>query len=164
MGHYSFFSSLSVGWTPIEPFSSSERVESSRPFVSQPQASLPGANSITCMSSQCPFCLESDGLRPFQGNQSDVTQKNQSKTWILFIQTTLDLQKFSSDNPALNALTDLESVCVLIHLCLPLVRWTYQEFFSRYRVLMSQKDILSDRKLTCQSVLERLVQVSHFSL
>ncbi|XP_051975365.1 LOW QUALITY PROTEIN: unconventional myosin-Va-like [Xyrauchen texanus] len=37
-------------------------------------------------------------------------------------------------------------------------RWTYQEFFSRYRVLMKQKDILSDRKLTCQSVLERLVQ------
>lgn len=37
-------------------------------------------------------------------------------------------------------------------------RWTYQEFFSRYRVLMKQKDILSDRKLTCQNVLERLVQ------
>uniref|UniRef100_A0A8C1KUY9 Myosin VAb n=1 Tax=Cyprinus carpio TaxID=7962 RepID=A0A8C1KUY9_CYPCA len=37
-------------------------------------------------------------------------------------------------------------------------RWTYQEFFSRYRVLMRQKDFLSDRKLTCQSVLERLVQ------
>uniref|UniRef100_A0A8C2I065 Myosin VAb n=1 Tax=Cyprinus carpio TaxID=7962 RepID=A0A8C2I065_CYPCA len=35
-------------------------------------------------------------------------------------------------------------------------RWTYQEFFSRYRVLMRQKDFLSDRKLTCQSVLERL--------
>uniref|UniRef100_A0A9J8BUL6 Myosin VAb n=1 Tax=Cyprinus carpio carpio TaxID=630221 RepID=A0A9J8BUL6_CYPCA len=37
-------------------------------------------------------------------------------------------------------------------------RWTYQEFFSRYRVLMRQKEFLSDRKLTCQSVLERLVQ------
>uniref|UniRef100_A0A8C1XST8 Myosin VAb n=1 Tax=Cyprinus carpio TaxID=7962 RepID=A0A8C1XST8_CYPCA len=37
-------------------------------------------------------------------------------------------------------------------------RWTYQEFFSRYRVLMRQKEIISDRKLTCQSVLERLVQ------
>ncbi|XP_073687668.1 unconventional myosin-Va [Garra rufa] len=37
-------------------------------------------------------------------------------------------------------------------------RWTYPEFFSRYRVLMRQKEILSDRKLTCQSVLERLVQ------
>uniref|UniRef100_A0A672MCY4 Unconventional myosin-Va-like n=1 Tax=Sinocyclocheilus grahami TaxID=75366 RepID=A0A672MCY4_SINGR len=35
-------------------------------------------------------------------------------------------------------------------------RWTYQEFFSRYRVLMRQKEFLSDRKLTCQSVLERL--------
>ncbi|KAI7812222.1 unconventional myosin-Va, partial [Triplophysa rosa] len=37
-------------------------------------------------------------------------------------------------------------------------RWTYQEFFSRYRVLMKQKEILSDGKLTCQNVLERLVQ------
>ncbi|XP_056095174.1 unconventional myosin-Va isoform X1 [Rhinichthys klamathensis goyatoka] len=37
-------------------------------------------------------------------------------------------------------------------------RWTYQEFFNRYRVLMRKKDILSDWKLTCQNVLERLVQ------
>ncbi|XP_072528418.1 unconventional myosin-Va isoform X2 [Salminus brasiliensis] len=37
-------------------------------------------------------------------------------------------------------------------------RWTYQEFFIRYRVLMKQKDVLSDRKLTCQNVLERLIQ------
>lgn len=37
-------------------------------------------------------------------------------------------------------------------------RWTYQEFFSRYQVLMTKKEILLDRKLTCQSVLERLVQ------
>jgi myosin-5 len=38
-------------------------------------------------------------------------------------------------------------------------RWTYQEFFSRYRVLMKQKDVLSDRRLTCRNVLEKLVQV-----
>ncbi|CAL1604235.1 unnamed protein product [Knipowitschia caucasica] len=37
-------------------------------------------------------------------------------------------------------------------------RWTYQEFFSRYRVLMKQKDVLPDRKLTCRNVLEKLVQ------
>ncbi|XP_036390420.1 unconventional myosin-Va isoform X8 [Megalops cyprinoides] len=37
-------------------------------------------------------------------------------------------------------------------------RWTYQEFFSRYRVLMKQKDVLSDKKLTCKNVLEKLVQ------
>ncbi|KAL2088781.1 hypothetical protein ACEWY4_015680 [Coilia grayii] len=37
-------------------------------------------------------------------------------------------------------------------------RWTYQEFFSRYRVLMKQKDVLADRKLTCKNVLEQLVQ------
>ncbi|XP_072236362.1 unconventional myosin-Va isoform X3 [Leuresthes tenuis] len=37
-------------------------------------------------------------------------------------------------------------------------RWTYQEFFSRYRVLMKQKDVLTDKKLTCKNVLERLVQ------
>ncbi|XP_078017152.1 unconventional myosin-Va isoform X1 [Epinephelus lanceolatus] len=37
-------------------------------------------------------------------------------------------------------------------------RWTYQEFFSRYRVLMKQKDVLPDKKLTCRNVLEMLVQ------
>ncbi|XP_037613574.1 unconventional myosin-Va isoform X7 [Sebastes umbrosus] len=37
-------------------------------------------------------------------------------------------------------------------------RWTYQEFFSRYRVLMKQKDVLQDKKQTCRIVLERLVQ------
>ncbi|XP_018431569.1 PREDICTED: unconventional myosin-Va isoform X1 [Nanorana parkeri] len=36
-------------------------------------------------------------------------------------------------------------------------RWTYQEFFSRYRVLMKQKDILSDRRQTCKNVLENLI-------
>ncbi|MCJ8736139.1 hypothetical protein PDJAM_G00255520 [Pangasius djambal] len=37
-------------------------------------------------------------------------------------------------------------------------RWTYQEFFSRYRVLMKQKDVLSDMKLACQNVLAQLIQ------
>nr|XP_046233911.1 unconventional myosin-Va isoform X2 [Scatophagus argus] len=37
-------------------------------------------------------------------------------------------------------------------------RWTYQEFFSRYRVLMKQKDVLPDKKLTCKNVLEKLVE------
>lgn len=37
-------------------------------------------------------------------------------------------------------------------------RWTYQEFFSRYRVLMKVKDVLSDRPLTCQRVLEKLIE------
>uniref|UniRef100_A0A8D1N376 Unconventional myosin-Va n=1 Tax=Sus scrofa TaxID=9823 RepID=A0A8D1N376_PIG len=36
-------------------------------------------------------------------------------------------------------------------------RWTYQEFFSRYRVLMKQKDVLSDKKQTCKNVLEKLI-------
>ncbi|KAK3570040.1 hypothetical protein QTP86_009439, partial [Hemibagrus guttatus] len=37
-------------------------------------------------------------------------------------------------------------------------RWTYQEFFSRYRVLMKQKDVMADKKMTCRNVLEKLVQ------
>ncbi|CAL8243411.1 unnamed protein product [Lota lota] len=37
-------------------------------------------------------------------------------------------------------------------------RWTYQEFYSRYRVLMKQKDVLQDKRLTCRNVLEHLVQ------
>uniref|UniRef100_A0AAQ5Y7I0 Myosin VAb n=1 Tax=Amphiprion ocellaris TaxID=80972 RepID=A0AAQ5Y7I0_AMPOC len=37
-------------------------------------------------------------------------------------------------------------------------RWTYQEFFSRYRVLMKQKDALPDRKQTCKNLLEKLIK------
>nr|XP_057931093.1 unconventional myosin-Va-like isoform X2 [Doryrhamphus excisus] len=37
-------------------------------------------------------------------------------------------------------------------------RWTYQEFFSRYRVLMKQKDVLPDGKETCRNVLKNLIQ------
>ncbi|XP_068459809.1 unconventional myosin-Va-like [Clinocottus analis] len=36
-------------------------------------------------------------------------------------------------------------------------RWTYQEFFSRYRVLMKLKDVLQDKKQTCKNLLEKLV-------
>lgn len=52
------------------------------------------------------------------------------------------------------------SDCIFVFVwLLLLVRWTYQEFFSRYRVLMKQKDVLTDRKMTCKNVLEKLVQV-----
>ncbi|KAI3370674.1 hypothetical protein L3Q82_007236 [Scortum barcoo] len=37
-------------------------------------------------------------------------------------------------------------------------RWTYQEFFNRYRVLMKQKDVLLDRKQTCRNLLETLIK------
>uniref|UniRef100_A0AAQ4QYX5 Myosin VAb n=1 Tax=Gasterosteus aculeatus aculeatus TaxID=481459 RepID=A0AAQ4QYX5_GASAC len=37
-------------------------------------------------------------------------------------------------------------------------RWTYQEFFSRYRVLMKQKDVFHDGKQTCKNLLEKLVK------
>ncbi|KAM7414758.1 hypothetical protein PAMA_019528 [Pampus argenteus] len=37
-------------------------------------------------------------------------------------------------------------------------RWTYQEFFGRYRVLMKQKDVLPDRKQTCKNLLEKLIE------
>ncbi|CAK6961537.1 unconventional myosin-Va-like [Scomber scombrus] len=37
-------------------------------------------------------------------------------------------------------------------------RWTYPEFFNRYRVLMKQKDILPDRKQTCKKLLEKLIE------
>lgn len=53
-----------------------------------------------------------------------------------------------------NNRTQTNCVCVCAR-----VRWTYQEFFSRYRVLMKQKDVLPDKKLTCKHVLERLVEV-----
>lgn len=37
-------------------------------------------------------------------------------------------------------------------------RWTYQEFFVRYRVLMKHKDILPDWKQTCKNLLEKWIQ------
>ncbi|KAM3609650.1 uncharacterized protein V6R79_018209 [Siganus canaliculatus] len=37
-------------------------------------------------------------------------------------------------------------------------RWTYQEFFSRYRVLMKQSDVLPDRKQICKNLLEKLIK------
>ncbi|XP_047451956.1 unconventional myosin-Va-like isoform X2 [Mugil cephalus] len=37
-------------------------------------------------------------------------------------------------------------------------RWTYQEFFHRYRVLMKQKDALPDQKQTCKNLLEKLIK------
>nr|XP_040017636.1 unconventional myosin-Va-like [Gasterosteus aculeatus aculeatus] len=40
-------------------------------------------------------------------------------------------------------------------------RWTYQEFFSRYRVLMKQKDVFHDGKQTCKNLLEKLVKNQH---
>ncbi|XP_073475673.1 unconventional myosin-Vb isoform X2 [Aquarana catesbeiana] len=38
-------------------------------------------------------------------------------------------------------------------------RWTYPDFFNRYRVLMSKKELsLSDKKLICKNVLEHLIK------
>ncbi|XP_049577986.1 unconventional myosin-Va isoform X1 [Syngnathus scovelli] len=37
-------------------------------------------------------------------------------------------------------------------------KWTYQEFFCRYWVLMKQKDVLRDVKQTCQNLLKKLIQ------
>ncbi|XP_067827555.1 unconventional myosin-Vc isoform X2 [Heptranchias perlo] len=38
-------------------------------------------------------------------------------------------------------------------------RWTYFEFFSRYRILMSQQDLaIKDKKQICKEVLKRLIQ------
>ncbi|XP_041967019.1 unconventional myosin-Va-like [Alosa sapidissima] len=37
-------------------------------------------------------------------------------------------------------------------------RWTYQEFFTRYRVLMKQADALPDRKVACRKILPQLVE------
>ena len=42
--------------------------------------------------------------------------------------------------------------------CLP--RWTYPDFFNRYRVLMKKSDMtISDKKLVCKKLLETLVKV-----
>uniref|UniRef100_A0A670KDY2 Myosin VC n=1 Tax=Podarcis muralis TaxID=64176 RepID=A0A670KDY2_PODMU len=42
-------------------------------------------------------------------------------------------------------------------------RWTYIEFYSRYRILMSQHELsLTDKKQICKIVLQRLIQVRGF--
>lgn len=43
---------------------------------------------------------------------------------------------------------------------LPL-RWTYPDFFSRYRVLMKKSDMANgDKKQVCKNLLETLIKVS----
>lgn len=40
------------------------------------------------------------------------------------------------------------------------LRWTYPDFFSRYRVLMTKKDLtIGDKKQVCKNLLETLVKV-----
>lgn len=43
-----------------------------------------------------------------------------------------------------------------------LFRWTYHDFFNRYRVLMKKTDILNkkDKKLICKTLLENLIKVN----
>lgn len=39
-------------------------------------------------------------------------------------------------------------------------RWTYPDFFNRYRVLLKKKDMMSpDKKLVCKNLLETLIKV-----
>ncbi|TSQ12723.1 Unconventional myosin-Vb [Bagarius yarrelli] len=37
-------------------------------------------------------------------------------------------------------------------------RWTYPDFFNRYRVLMKKKDVSADKKLVCRNLLETLIK------
>ncbi|XP_060747618.1 unconventional myosin-Vb isoform X1 [Tachysurus vachellii] len=37
-------------------------------------------------------------------------------------------------------------------------RWTYPDFFNRYRVLMKKKDVTADKKLVCKNLLETLIK------
>lgn len=42
-------------------------------------------------------------------------------------------------------------------------RWTYNDFFSRYRVLMRKSDMsCPDKKLVCQKLLETLIKVRSY--
>lgn len=51
-------------------------------------------------------------------------------------------------------------VCHLTYLCLSF-RWTYHDFFNRYRVLVKKRELANtDKKAICKSVLESLIRVS----
>lgn len=40
-------------------------------------------------------------------------------------------------------------------------RWTYPDFFNRYRVLLKKSEMASaDKKLVCRNLLETLIKVS----
>ncbi|XP_028813225.1 unconventional myosin-Va isoform X2 [Denticeps clupeoides] len=62
----------------------------------------------------------------------------------------------------IRAVQQLRACGVLETICISAAgfpsRWTYQEFFCRYRVLMKLRDILVDKKLTCRNILEKLIQ------
>lgn len=50
--------------------------------------------------------------------------------------------------------------CHLMHPYLP-SRWTYHDFFNRYRVLVKKRELAStDKKAICKTVLESLIKVS----
>lgn len=43
-------------------------------------------------------------------------------------------------------------------------RWTYPDFFNRYRVLLKKRDMMSpDKKLVCRNLLETLIKVKEMS-
>lgn len=48
--------------------------------------------------------------------------------------------------------------CVVCHSS----RWTYPDFFNRYRVLMKKSDMTTaDKKLVCKNLLETLIKVGN---
>lgn len=55
--------------------------------------------------------------------------------------------------------TNVFSVISSSHLMV-FLRWTYPDFFSRYRVLMTKKDLsIGDKKQVCKNLLEILIKV-----
>lgn len=46
------------------------------------------------------------------------------------------------------------------NVCRVISRWTYPDFFNRYRVLLKKSDMmLADKKLVCKNLLETLIKV-----
>lgn len=54
--------------------------------------------------------------------------------------------------------TELMPTCVVCRSS----RWTYPDFFNRYRVLMKKSDMTTaDKKLVCKNLLETLIKVGN---
>ncbi|KAL6479556.1 hypothetical protein MHYP_G00129890 [Metynnis hypsauchen] len=91
-------------------------------------------------------------VKPDKG-KPDKSSKEHKKTVGLQFRNSLQLLM-----ETLNATTPHYVRCIKPNDYKYAFTWTYQEFFSRYRVLMKQKDVLPDKKMTCKNVLEKLVQ------
>lgn len=95
------------------------------------------------------------GLRRSLCRHNDLKSNNQScerETELLFLTVQPTQREVKSQ------FTELMPACVVCRFS----RWTYPDFFNRYRVLMKKSDMMTaDKKLVCKNLLETLIKVGN---